>query len=43
MNLEDLRTLLDYHYWARDRMFEALEPLTADMVRGWELGARSCL
>ncbi len=28
MNLQDLRTLLDYHYWARDRMFEALEPLT---------------
>ena len=28
MNLADLRTLLDYHYWARDRMFEALAPLT---------------
>ena len=24
MNLQDLRMLLDYHYWARDRMFEAL-------------------
>ncbi len=32
MNLQDLRTLLDYHYWARDRMFEALEPLTPDQV-----------
>jgi len=32
MNLQDLRTLLDYHYWARDRMFEALEPLTAEQV-----------
>jgi uncharacterized damage-inducible protein DinB len=32
MNLQDLRTLLEYHYWARDRMFEALEPLTADEV-----------
>jgi uncharacterized damage-inducible protein DinB len=32
MNLQDLRTLLDYHYWARDRMFEALEPLTAEEV-----------
>jgi uncharacterized damage-inducible protein DinB len=32
MNLQDLRTLLDYHYWARDRMFEALDPLTPDQV-----------
>lgn len=32
MNLQDLRTLHDYHYWARDRMFEALEPLTPDQV-----------
>jgi uncharacterized damage-inducible protein DinB len=32
MNLQDLRTLLDYHYWARDRMFDALEPLTAEEV-----------
>jgi len=24
--------MLDYHYWARDRMFEALEPLTAEQV-----------
>jgi uncharacterized damage-inducible protein DinB len=30
MNLQDLRTLLDYHYWARDRMFEALDRLSAD-------------
>ena len=30
MNLQDLRTLLDYHYWARDRLLDALEPLTAD-------------
>jgi uncharacterized damage-inducible protein DinB len=29
MNLDQARTLLDYHYWARDRMFEALQPLTA--------------
>lgn len=27
MTLEDLRALLDYHYWARDRMLDALEPL----------------
>jgi uncharacterized damage-inducible protein DinB len=32
MNLQDLQTMLDYHYWARDRMFEALEPLTAEQV-----------
>jgi len=32
MNLQDLRTLLDYHYWARDRMFDALDPLTAEQV-----------
>jgi len=30
MNLEDLRALLDYHYWARDRLLDAVEPLTAD-------------
>ena len=32
MNLQDLQTMLDYHYWARDRMFEALEPLTTEQV-----------
>jgi uncharacterized damage-inducible protein DinB len=30
MNLQDLRTLVDYHYWARDRMLEALDPLTPE-------------
>jgi uncharacterized damage-inducible protein DinB len=30
MTLPDLLTLLDYHYWARDRMLDALEPLTPD-------------
>ena len=30
MNLQDLRTMLDYHYWARDRLLDALEPLTAE-------------
>jgi len=30
MTVEDLRMLVDYHYWARDRMFEALAPLTAE-------------
>lgn len=36
MNLQDLRTLLDYHYWARDRMLDAVrllapEQFTRDM------------
>jgi uncharacterized damage-inducible protein DinB len=30
MNLQDLHTLLDYHYWARDRLLEAIDPLTAE-------------
>jgi len=27
---QDVRTLLDFHYWARDRMFDALEALTSE-------------
>jgi uncharacterized damage-inducible protein DinB len=27
MDLKDLRTLLDYHYWARDVILEAVTPL----------------
>jgi uncharacterized damage-inducible protein DinB len=38
MKLQDLRTLLDYHYWARDRLFHALELLTADQY-GRDLGS----
>jgi uncharacterized damage-inducible protein DinB len=30
MTLADLRTLVDYHYWARDRLLAALAPLTAE-------------
>jgi uncharacterized damage-inducible protein DinB len=30
MNLKDLRTLLDYHYWARDVILEAVSPLTPE-------------
>lgn len=30
MNRADVQTLLDFHYWARDRMLEAMEPLTAE-------------
>ena len=32
MNLQDLRTLLEYHYWARDRLLDALEPLAPDQL-----------
>jgi uncharacterized damage-inducible protein DinB len=27
MTHQDLRTLLDFHYWARDRILDAVEPL----------------
>lgn len=30
MNSTDLKTLLDYHYWARDRLLAAVEPLTPE-------------
>jgi uncharacterized damage-inducible protein DinB len=30
MTFEDVSTLLDYHYWARDRMFDALDALTPE-------------
>ena len=30
MNQQDLRTLLDYHYWARDRVLDAAQPLPAE-------------
>jgi uncharacterized damage-inducible protein DinB len=32
MNLQDLQTLLDYNYWARDRMYEAFEALTSEQA-----------
>ncbi len=32
MTIQDLRTLLDYHYWARDRMLDALDPLTPEQI-----------
>ena len=28
MTADDIRQLLDYHYWARDRVIEAVRPLT---------------
>jgi len=30
MNLTDLRLLLEYHYWARDRVLEAVRPLSTE-------------
>jgi uncharacterized damage-inducible protein DinB len=30
VNLADLKTMLDYHYWARDRLLEVVEPLSAE-------------
>ena len=32
MNLQDLHTLLDYNYWARDRMYAVLEALTQEQA-----------
>ena len=32
MNLHTLQTLLDYHYWARDRILDAAERLTAEQL-----------
>ncbi len=29
MNLQDLQILLEYHYWARDRVLDAVEALSA--------------
>jgi uncharacterized damage-inducible protein DinB len=30
MRREDAMNLVDYHYWARDRMIDAIEPLTPE-------------
>jgi uncharacterized damage-inducible protein DinB len=30
MTRADLKTLLEYHYWARDRLLDAVEPLTPE-------------
>lgn len=30
MNFQTLQSLLDYHYWARDRVLDAVEPLTPE-------------
>jgi uncharacterized damage-inducible protein DinB len=30
MNLREVRVLVDYHYWARDRLLEVVEPLPSE-------------
>jgi uncharacterized damage-inducible protein DinB len=30
MNVQELNVLIDYHYWARDRLLDAVEPLTPE-------------
>ena len=30
MTIEDLRELIEYHYWARDRVLDAVTPLTVE-------------
>jgi uncharacterized damage-inducible protein DinB len=30
MDVQDVRTLIDFHYWARDRMLNAVEPLSPE-------------
>lgn len=32
MNLQDVQTLVDYHYWARDRVLDAVERLTPQQL-----------
>ena len=32
MNFQTLQTLLDYHYWARDRVLDAAEALTPEQL-----------
>jgi len=38
MTFADLKNLLEYHYWARDRLLDALEPLTPEQFTR-ELGS----
>ncbi|HEY1307420.1 MAG TPA: DinB family protein [Vicinamibacterales bacterium] len=32
MTLQEIQALLDYHYWARDRLLTAIEPLTHEQL-----------
>ncbi len=38
VTIDDIRALLDYHYWARDRLLAAVEPLT-DEQRTRDMGS----
>ena len=38
VTLDDIRSLLDYHYWARDRLLAAVEPVT-DEQRTRDMGS----
>jgi len=33
MTLQDLRTMLDYHYWARDRLLDALQAVAPEQLK----------
>ena len=33
MTLQDLRTMLDYHYWARDRLLDALQTVAPEQLK----------
>ena len=33
MTLQDLRTMLDYHYWARDRLLDALQTVAREQLK----------
>ena len=33
MNAQEVRTLIDYNYWARDRMFDAVSTLTPEQMK----------
>jgi uncharacterized damage-inducible protein DinB len=34
LTFEELQTLLEYHYWARDRVLDAIAPLTHEQLTG---------
>ena len=45
MTLEEAITLLDYHYWGRDRILDAVEVLTPEQVprRIWAAASNPCM
>jgi uncharacterized damage-inducible protein DinB len=32
MNFQELQTLVDYHYWARDRLLDAVDRLSPEQL-----------